>query len=125
MSDAVINEIYRLRLTVSLHKEGREAFARYEATGDLQSHEQAPTVWAAWQAAQAAVAYASLLVDCREALPKRFTWMGVELLLQFPAEGPVQILDPVTHENHCAGFVGWCDPMKAIPHERKKQGPGP
>lgn len=125
MTAAVLNEILRLRLTVNLHKEGREARARYEATGELQNFDQAPTVWAAWHAAQAAVAYATPLAGSREALPKRFFWMGVELLLLFPAEGPVQILDHLTHENHCAGFFGWCDPMKAEPHRGTQQGPGP
>ncbi len=94
------------------------ARAHYEETGQTVELKDVPHLNTAWQAAFWAVFYALELNPDVRALPKRFTWLGVDYLLIFPAEGPVQIAATSNQQNLCVGLPGWVDPMKVKPKAR-------
>lgn len=95
--------------------QAQKARAHYETTGEPISLGEVPHLNIAWQAAFWTVHYALQLNPEISELPKRFTWLGVDYLLIFPAEGPVQISTVTNQVNLCVGLPGWVDPMKVRP----------
>lgn len=96
-------------------QEAKAARERYEATGELQSLDDAPILNIAWQAARCAVRYALPLAGTVERLPKRFDWLGIHYRLIFTPDGQVYIADPTTEINLCVGFRNGFDPLKFKP----------
>jgi len=96
------------RFHLEIMRQAAKARSHHESTGGEISIDQIPLLIDLRRAAIHAVNYARQIVADNRALPKQFTYLGLEYLLRFPQEGPVQVL--FNDQNLCRFLPGYVDP---------------